>query len=62
MKREIFMIRFILGMFALIATVGIVEGTPSLTGSLISIVATGALGLSLIIWGLKAMANRGELA
>jgi len=56
------MIRFILGIFALIATVGIVEGTPSLTGSLISIVATGALGLSLIIWGLKAMANRGELA
>lgn len=55
------MIRFTLGIFALIATVGIVEGTPNLTGSLISIFVTGALGLSLILWGLKAMADRGEL-
>ena len=50
-----------LGIFALIATAGIVEGTPSLAGSLVSIFVTGTLGFSLILWGLKAMADRGEL-
>ena len=52
------MIRFVTGIFNIIAGVGSVEGTaPLSTGILIS-----TIGVCIMLWGLKGMAEKGDLA
>ena len=51
------MIRFVIGMFTVFAGVGAVEGTASLaTGILIA-----TFGVCIMLWGLNAMAEKGDL-
>jgi len=52
------MIRFVTGMFTIIAGVGAVEGTAHLaTGILIA-----TTGILIMLWGLKGMDENGDLA
>ena len=51
------MIRFVIGMFTIIAGVGAVEGTaPLSTGILIA-----TFGVCIMLWGLNGMAEKGDL-
>ena len=52
------MIRFAIGIFSLILTVGALEGTAGL--SLIIITAT--VGITLLLWGVMGMHKKGQLA
>ena len=52
------MIRFVTGIFTIIAGVGAIEGTaPLATGILIA-----AVGVCIMFWGLNGMAKKGDLA
>ena len=56
-NRSLIMIRFVIGMFTIIAGVGAVEGTALLsTGILIA-----TFGVCIMLWGLNAMAEKGDL-
>ena len=51
------MIRFVTGIFTIIAGVGAVEGTaPLSTGILIA-----TFGVCIMLWGLNGMAEKGDL-
>jgi hypothetical protein len=52
------MIRFMFGFILIVAGVGAIEGTAGLaTGAILALV-----GITTMFWGIKGMANKGDLA
>ena len=51
------MIRFIVGLFGMIAGVAAAEGTAGLGTAIV----ISTIGVMIMLWGLKGMAERGEL-
>tara|TARA_R100000808_G_scaffold25055_2_gene61020 strand:- start:6080 stop:6241 length:162 start_codon:yes stop_codon:yes gene_type:complete len=51
------MIRFVIGMFGMIAGVGAAEGTAGLATAIL----LASAGVIVMLWGIKGMADKGEL-
>ena len=55
---DVTMIRFMFGFILIVAGVGAIEGTAGLaTGAILALV-----GITTMFWGIKGMANKGDLA